>query len=170
LQYEEPLMAVAMNKFVPMENICSCNLLNLQDPSKLTLDRSSVQVSPLKESHIALVCSTWKFNMGNLTEPMIRNMVLNFPSYCVLDAEGRPVSWILTYESCAMGMLYTLPEHRRKGYAKVLVNVLAKKLHSEGYPVYCFIEEENQASYKLFTSLGFSEVPSFRNAWFSVNE
>ncbi|XP_053476129.1 glycine N-acyltransferase-like protein 3 [Ictalurus furcatus] len=67
---------------------------------------------------------------------------------CVLDSEGRPVSWILTYASCAMGMLYTMPEHRRKGYAKDLVTTMAKKLRSEGYPVYCFIEEENQLSYR----------------------
>lgn len=101
---------------------------------------------------------------------MIRNMLAHFPSHCVLDAEGKPVSWILTYTSCAMGMLYTLPEHRGKGYAKVLVSAMAKRLHAQGLPVYCFIEEENKVSYRLFKSLGFTEDPSYRVTWFAYND
>lgn len=97
-------------------------------------------------------------------------MISNFPSYCVLDADGRPVSWILTYDSCAMGMLYTLPEHRGKGYAKVLISSMAKRHQALGYPVYCFIEEENTISYRLFTSLGFTADPSYREGWFEFNE
>ncbi len=101
---------------------------------------------------------------------MIRNMLAHLPSCCVLDAEGKPVSWILTYASCAMGMLYTLPEHRGKGYAKVLVSTMAKRLHAEGYPVYCFIEEENVVSYGLFKNLGFTEDPSYRETWFTFGD
>lgn len=93
-------------------------------------------------------------------------MVKNFPSCCVLDAEGKPVSWVLTYASCAIGMLYTLPEHRGKGYARLVVSALAKRLYSEGYPVYCFIEEENTVSLQLFKRLGFTEVPLYRKTWF----
>lgn len=100
---------------------------------------------------------------------MIRRMISNFPSFCVLDADGRPVSWILTYDSCAMGMLYTLPEHRGKGYAKVLISNMAKRHHALGHPVYCFIEEENTVSYRLFTNLGFTEDPSYREGWFEFS-
>lgn len=136
----------------------------------MTLCRLPLRVSSLNESHSALVNSTWKFAMGECSEQFIRNMILHFPSSCVLDSEGRPVSWILTYASCAMGMLYTLPEHRQKGYAKALVTILSKKLHSEGYPVYCFIEEENQLSYRLFTSLGFTEDLSYGAAWLECDQ
>lgn len=101
---------------------------------------------------------------------MIRNMIANFPSCCVLDAEGKPVSWILTYASLAMGMLYTLPEHRGKGYAKAVISTMAKRLHAQDFPVYCFIEEENTISYKLFTNLGFTEDPFHRETWFAFND
>lgn len=128
--------------------------------------RSPLRVSSLNESHIALVNSTWKFGCGDFSDRYIREMIMNYPSCCVLDSEGRPVSWILTYTSGAMGMLYTMPEYRRKGYAKALVATLAKKLHSEGYPVFCFIELKNQASYRVFSSLGFTADPSYRATWF----
>ncbi|KAG7270878.1 hypothetical protein CRUP_012373 [Coryphaenoides rupestris] len=55
--------------------------------------------------------------------------------------------------------------HRGKGYAKAVVSCMARKLHAQGFPVYCNIEEENTASYRLFKSLGFIEDPSYRAAW-----
>ncbi|KAG7270879.1 hypothetical protein CRUP_012374 [Coryphaenoides rupestris] len=55
--------------------------------------------------------------------------------------------------------------HRRKGYAKAVVSCMARKLHAQGFPVYCYIDEENTASYRLFKSLGFIEDPSYRAAW-----
>lgn len=100
---------------------------------------------------------------------MIRDMIAHLPSRCVLDPEGRPVSWILTYACCAMGMLYTLPEHRGRGYAKALIGSMAKTLKAQGYPVFCFVEEENAVSYQLFTSMGFTEDPSHRQVWFGFN-
>lgn len=100
---------------------------------------------------------------------MIRNIITSFPSCCVLDAEAKPVSWILTHEYGALGMLHTLPEHRRKGYAKVLISTMAKRFHAQGYPVYCFVEEENVVSYSLLKSLGFTEDPSYRLTFSGFN-
>lgn len=129
----------------------------------------SLKMSSLNESHLGLVNSTWKFGNEHSIK-MIRNMILNFPSCCLLDSDGQPIAWILTYTSCAMGMLYTIPEHRGKGYAKALVTSMSRRLLSQGFPVYCFIEEENQVSYRLFTNLGFTEIPDYRAAWFAFND
>ncbi|KAL6487902.1 hypothetical protein MHYP_G00045280 [Metynnis hypsauchen] len=170
LCFEKTMKAIAANRGVTGTRLDVCHVMTLHDPSDLPTDRLSVQVSSLQESHAALVNSTWKFAVGELSERMIRNMILNFPSCCVLDSDGQPVAWILTYCDCAMGILYTMPEHRRKGYAKALVSIMAKKLHSKGYPVYCFIEEHNSLSHRLFASLGFTEDPSYRLTWYSFNE
>ncbi|XP_047668171.1 glycine N-acyltransferase-like isoform X2 [Tachysurus fulvidraco] len=167
LQHEEMIKAVAANKSVPINRIVVGHLMRLQDPSKLKVERSSFQMSSVKESHAALINSKWEFGTGERTEPLIRNMIRNFPSCCVLDSEGRPVSWLLSYPSCEMGVMYTLPEHRQKGYAKALVTILARKLHSDGYPVYCSINLENQPSYRLLTSLGFTRYLPY--AWFYFN-
>lgn len=127
-------------------------------------------LSSLDESHISLVNQKWKFSNSDVALRMIRNMITHFPTCCALDSEGKPVSWILTYASCAMGMLYTLPEHRGKGYAKAVISAMAKRLHAQDYPVYCFVEEENTISYNLFKSLGFTEDPSYRETWFGFND
>ncbi|KAM9476917.1 glycine N-acyltransferase-like protein 3 isoform 2-T2 [Clarias gariepinus] len=170
LCHKEMMNSVALNRGVPDIKNYEYHLLTLQDASNLKSERVSLQVSSLNESHIALVNSMWKFGMGQFSESFIRDTIMNFPSCCVLDSEGQPVLWILIDASCAIVMLYTLPEHRRKGYAKALVTIFAKKLHSEGYPVYCCIEEENKASYRLFTSLGFTADPSYRVNWVVCNQ
>ncbi|XP_062375833.1 glycine N-acyltransferase-like protein 3 isoform X2 [Sardina pilchardus] len=90
-------------------------------------------------------------------------------SCCIVDETGQPVSWMLLYDYCALGILYTKPEHRGKGYAKALIASMSKKLHAQGYPVYCFIEEDNDTSLRLFKNMGFTEDPSYRAIWFEFN-
>ncbi|XP_061601025.1 glycine N-acyltransferase-like protein [Cololabis saira] len=167
----EIVKAVALEMNVPCHKLAVCRMMILEDASKLpSLDCQGIKLSSLDESHEDLVNKTWKFGKNQGAVRMIHNMIANFPSCCVLDAEENPVSWILTYPSCAIGMLYTLPEHRGKGYAKALISCMAKRLKDRGYPVFCFIEEENQVSYKLFKGMGFTEDPSHRETWFGFND
>ncbi|XP_029377390.1 glycine N-acyltransferase-like protein 3 [Echeneis naucrates] len=127
------------------------------------------RISSLNDSHVDLVNKTWKFGGNEQGYKIVNNLISNFLSCCITDSQGQPVSWILLYDYCALGLLYTLPEHRGKGYAKVLISVMARRLHAEGYPVYCFIEEENVGSFRLFKNLGFVEDPTYRAAWFEFN-
>lgn len=150
----------------------SVHLMHLPDISHLnpvTVDRElESRITSLDLSHIDLVNNTWKYGRNERGYRNIKNLISNFHSCCIKDEQGQPVSWILTYDYCALGILYTLPEHRGKGYAKVLVCALAKKLHADGFPLFCFIEEDSTVSYKLFKSLGFTEDPSYRAAWYEI--
>ncbi|XP_069394448.1 glycine-N-acyltransferase-like protein 3 isoform X2 [Paralichthys olivaceus] len=126
------------------------------------------RISSLNLSHVDLVNKTWKFGGNEQGYNIIKHLICNFPTCCITDRQGEPVSWILVYDYGALGLLYTLPEHRGKGYAKVLVSTMAKRFNDEGHPVFCFIEEENMVSYRLFKNLGFTEDPSYRAKWFNV--
>lgn len=129
-----------------------------------------MQISSLNPSHVEMVNSTWKFGGNESGYRNIDNLIRNFPSCCLTDKHGQLVAWILMYDYCAIGMLYTLPEHRGKGYAKVLVSFMVKRVRAEGYPVYCYIEEDNEVSYRLFKNLGFINDPSYRAAWFVISQ
>ncbi|XP_017268382.1 glycine N-acyltransferase-like protein 3 [Kryptolebias marmoratus] len=164
---------VSLEKKVNHKGYTFVRLLYLPDTSNLlTSDVDSElesRISSLNLSHIDLVNKTWKFGGNEQGYRNIERLIGNFPSGCIVGVQGEPVAWILVYDYCALGILYTLPEHRGKGYAKALISTMAKRLHADGYPVYCFIEEENMVSYKLFKSMGFIEVPSYRAAWFQFN-
>ncbi|KFP36418.1 Glycine N-acyltransferase-like 3, partial [Chlamydotis macqueenii] len=103
-----------------------CRQPVLMDP-KLTL-------SYLDISHASLLSKTWSRG-GNLRcEKYLANLICCFPSVCVLDENGYPISWSLTDQFATMIHSYTLPEHRRKCYSRLVVTTLAKKLHSCGFP------------------------------------
>ncbi|XP_067901902.1 glycine N-acyltransferase-like protein 3 [Heterodontus francisci] len=143
-------------------------LMMLENPSDMPPQRTDFasRISNLHLSHAELVNRNWKFGGDDTGFRFVENAILNFPNCCLLDKAGNPVSWILTYPYCAMGLLYTVPEHRRKKYAEMLVTTLAKKMQDLGYPVYCTIEKTNHSSYTLFKKLGFKEVPGFTPMWF----
>ncbi|XP_029376424.1 glycine N-acyltransferase-like protein 3 [Echeneis naucrates] len=165
------LTAVASDKKIRSNRLSASRLLTLEDVSRLpSIDSSGISLGSLDESHLDLLNQTWKFGKGGAAKNMIRNMIVNFPSCCVLDADRKPVSWILTYSRCGMGMLHTLPEHRLKGYAKVVTITLARRLHAEGYPVYCSVEQEHEINIRVLKELGFTEVPSYRLTWFEFND
>lgn len=171
LCYQDVISSVAASRGVTGDKVSVCHVLKLEDPSNLPqIDSASVTLSSLNESHIPLVNKTWKFGDGKYSTKFIKNMICHFPSCCILGNDGQPVAWVLSYAHCAMGMLYTLPEHRQQGYAKIVISAMSQKLHRQGCPVFCFIEEENKVSFKLFTSLGFKEEPSFRATWFRFNQ
>ncbi|XP_047459654.1 glycine N-acyltransferase-like protein 3 [Mugil cephalus] len=149
------------------------HLLYLPDPNHLLMpsidSELESRISCLNLSHVELVNKTWKFGGNEKSYNIIENLISNFLTCCIMNDKGEPVSWILLYDYCAMGILYTLPEHRHKGYAKVLIGTMAKKLYAEGYPLYCYIEEDNTVSYKLFKSMGFFEDVNYRAAWYEFN-
>ncbi|KAK1170952.1 glycine N-acyltransferase-like protein 3 [Acipenser oxyrinchus oxyrinchus] len=164
---------LAVSKNTPSKIGSVMHVMMLRDVKRLPQLPSESDASPrlssLDESHAELVNKTWSFGGTEISYRSVKNYIQNFPNFCILDESGSPVAWILLYQHCALGLLYTLPECRRKGFARVLVTVMSKHLLSQGYPVYCFIEEGNEISYRLFQSLGFEEDPDYRAVWFELN-
>ncbi|XP_051504666.1 glycine N-acyltransferase-like protein 3 isoform X2 [Myxocyprinus asiaticus] len=164
-----PLMKeIAASRGVTMKGSSLVHLMTLPEPNQLPelMNSHLFRVSVLNVSHVDVVNKAWKYGGDEKGYKNILNLISHFPTCCITDENNQPVSWVLLYDYCAIGMLYTHPEHRGKGYAKALVTTMAKRLHSQNYPVYCFIEEYNQISYNLFTSLGFTEYPSYRAEWY----
>ncbi len=83
----------------------------------------SLKLSSLNESHLDLVtvAGIWLWR-----QQLMIKIWFWLPLLLCLDSNDQPVAWILTYASCALGMLYTLPEHRGKGYAKALVTIMSE--------------------------------------------
>ncbi|KAK6328389.1 hypothetical protein J4Q44_G00003670 [Coregonus suidteri] len=115
-------------------------------------------VSSLNETHIDLGGDEQCYRN-------IKHLISHFLTCCITD---KPVCWILLYDYCAIGR-YIVKGNRGQGLAKALVSSMSRRLYAQGYPVYCFIEEENTLSYSLFTNLGFTEDPQCRAAGYQFN-
>ncbi|NXA13397.1 GLYL3 protein, partial [Sapayoa aenigma] len=102
-------------------------VLSLRMDPKLTL-------AHLDTSHVSLLSKTWSRGGNTQCHKYLAKLVCCFPSVCVLDEHGYPLSWSLTDQFATMIHSYTLPEHRRKGYSRLVATTLAKTLHSCGFP------------------------------------
>lgn len=70
------------------------------------------------------------------------------PSVAAFE-EGNPVCWCLLHEEGSLGMLYTLPQYRRKGYALQVMVELCKRVLARGNTPFAYIVEDNVASQSL---------------------
>ena len=77
----------------------------------------------------------------------------------------HPVSWSLLSNYGHIILLYTLEEHRGKGYGKIVVLSLMEQVLEAGLVPVVEIAVGNVASVKLFTQLGFVESFPGSTSW-----
>ncbi|XP_058858133.1 glycine N-acyltransferase-like protein 3 [Acipenser ruthenus] len=138
----------------------SCILIH-HDPQSLPDVRTDVapRISSLRVTHAEIVNRSVKYGGSEHSLNYIKTCIQNLPSCCILDDNGSPISWALLDESCAIRMVFTLPEYRRVGYMKVVLATLARKVHMMGFPVHLSVEENNTASLHACKSMGFTLYP-----------
>uniref|UniRef100_K7FAA2 Glycine N-acyltransferase-like protein n=1 Tax=Pelodiscus sinensis TaxID=13735 RepID=K7FAA2_PELSI len=152
---------IAQTKGAKLDVLCYFIYFHL-DPSSLPEIRldPAVKLSSLDVSHVDLLNETWRFGGNEKSRKYLASLIRKFPSACLLDATGRPVSWLASDAFGALTHAYTLPQHRGHGYNRVLSNVMAKRLHSLGYLSYGFVAVENFLMQRLQERQGFQRLPS----------
>uniref|UniRef100_A0A670IXH5 Glycine N-acyltransferase-like protein n=1 Tax=Podarcis muralis TaxID=64176 RepID=A0A670IXH5_PODMU len=114
--------------------------------------------SSLNSSHIDLLDETWHFGGSEHSRRYLANMVQCFPSTCILDSNGHPISWIIMESLGTLRHGYTLPSHRRRGYSSMVQRAQARRVHAAGFPVYGLVALDNTPQQKLLVSLGFQRL------------
>lgn len=127
-------------------------------------DTSLLMSSPPRLTHLSvadadLLNRTWSRGGNEQCLRYIANLISCFPSVCVRDDKGNPVSWSLTDQFATMCHGYTLPEHRRKGYSRLVAVMLARKLQSRGFPSQGNVLDDNTASISLLKSIRAEFLP-----------
>ncbi|XP_045452460.1 uncharacterized protein LOC123661546 [Melitaea cinxia] len=82
-----------------------------------------------------------------------------------LFKNGELVAWSFIKEMGALGHLYTLENHRRKGYGELVLKLISNALLKEKKYVYAFCVAGNTAASNLYEKLGFANV--FDVEWLS---
>lgn len=152
---------------------CTMYTYDLEHAPDSVLAPAGYEVGTLDESDIDTVLGAWTYGTPEL-RPWVASLIVHRPTVAVRSSsdnnENRLVGWMVRYDDGSCGMLYTDPEHRRKGVAKVIVKAMAHTLAAAGVPVmYVSITVENEASMSLFSSLGF-EPADGRLAWIRVQD
>ncbi|XP_019376501.1 PREDICTED: glycine N-acyltransferase-like protein 3 isoform X2 [Gavialis gangeticus] len=158
----ETSIAVARSKQVDVK-VSSFQMVIHLDPDTLPDVRLQMDPAPrlayLDISHASLLSETWSRGGTEQCRRYLANLICCFPSICVLDDNGQPISWGLTDQFATMIHGYTLLEHRRKGYNRLVATTLAKKLHSQGFPAQGNVLEKNVPSITLLKSMNAQFLP-----------
>lgn len=133
-----------------------------------------VVIRPLTQTDAELVNSKWEYKSDGSLE-MIQKMIATSEAKggCVgLAVNGTLVSWMLRYLDGSIGMLFTDENHRRKGYAAVVVNGAVSNIRSKSQQdiedndcidmdrdrMISYIVDSNEASKNLYRKLGWKRV------------
>ena len=81
--------------------------------------------------------------------------------------DGKPICWCLLHLEKSLGMLYTEPEHRHKGYALEVMTALCNMVIAQGDIPYAYIVTDNVASQNLATKYNLQRVK--RADYFLIN-
>ena len=73
-----------------------------------------------------------------------------------LKENNQVVSWIVYCPPSGMGRFFTLEEYRRRGYGKLTIQYMAKRLVQAGYHPVAHAAVNNSAFIALFESLDFT--------------
>ncbi|KAJ7346034.1 hypothetical protein JRQ81_001984 [Phrynocephalus forsythii] len=137
----------------------------LQDPlhvsGTVAMSDSEVKHSSIDSCHAALLNETWSVGGNEQSLQYLTQLIHHFPSSCLMDAEGCPISWVLLDQFGCLTHAYTMPAHRGKGYIQVVMAELAKTLQAMDYPVYGDVLERNSAMQRALQCLGANLPPCF---------
>ncbi len=90
------------------------------------------------------------------TEDVVELLTMHPSSALFVD--NKPVCWCLLHLEKALGMLYTLTEHRKKGYALEVMTDITNKVIAQGDIPYASIVKGNVASENLATKYNLQYV------------
>lgn len=90
----------------------------------------------------------------------IADMIQYHPNYCLgIECNNKLVACILRYRSGEIGMLYVDIDHRRRGYASILIQECMRRLRNfeDADCAETYIMDGNDASQATFSALGWKQ-------------
>lgn len=115
----------------------------------------------LTTEHLNLIDSTWPYNYPSSDTYFEFLINLNYGYGLYLNNDL--ISWVLISEAGTLLHLYTVEEHRRKGYAEVLLKMVSNDLLKDGRVVIAYCVPDNYNASKLYIKAGF--VPAEDVTW-----
>ncbi|XP_077176828.1 glycine N-acyltransferase-like protein 3 isoform X1 [Paroedura picta] len=130
------------------------------DPNKMQARQldPSLRLSTLNSSHVDLLNETWAYGGSKHSRGYLAALVRSFPNSCILDSNGRLVSWSILDPFGALAHGYTLPEYRGQGYITIINKDLAMRVHALGYPVYGNVALDNERMQNLNELWGYQRL------------
>ncbi|XP_025923386.1 glycine N-acyltransferase-like protein 3, partial [Apteryx rowi] len=153
------LCEAAAAKGLPLRTYPYQALLSPGPPQPRVPVPPGLRLAPVSPAHVPLLNATWGFGGNVLSRRFLASLVQDFPSACLLDPRGRPVSWSLVDPLGCVSHGYTVPAWRGQGLSGLTLGALGRVLHARGYPIYCGVLPDNTPSLRAVRAAGFLPQP-----------
>ncbi|XP_059475506.1 uncharacterized protein LOC132196703 isoform X2 [Neocloeon triangulifer] len=121
-----------------------------------------IRVGPLNEHYLDIVCNNWPHYDFQYRPVILKMLQLNHSTgVFVRNAEGEEIlaSMVLQTEYGGVGILQTLPNYQRKGYAEIATLSLTKILgRQQKIMVHAYVLFQNDKAERLFEKCGFDVI------------
>lgn len=144
-----------------------CVMMYLPDEAKEAYMLEENELDALSESDLEIVNHYYTYK-DEESYAYLKDCILKNPSSVIRNEAGEPLSWALLREDGSLGVMYTLPEARKMGYALKVSKDLISKTLKRGLTPYVHIRVENEASIALAKGLGM--VKWGEVLWFGIEK
>ncbi|XP_006214972.1 glycine N-acyltransferase-like [Vicugna pacos] len=129
------------------------------------IHQKMLKPSSLDPTHAVWVNKFWSFGGNERSQRFIERCIRTFPSFCLLEPQGTPVSWVLMDQTGEMRMAGTLPEYRGQGLITYVGCAHLQGLDKLGFPLYSHVDRANYIVQKVCFNLQAIRVPCDWNQW-----
>lgn len=113
----------------------------------------------LKPYHAQLVYEHWAYKLDTTVDNIARDIEQLPTAGVFLRENNQLVTWMMNHPSLGMSRLYTAEDHRRRGYASLVLQYLAIKMVKAGYMPISNVVVGNVPSRAMFKhTFGFKHV------------
>lgn len=124
------------------------------------IGRATHRVRPLEPRHARLVARHWSHGGPDAAE-YLRGRIKDGPA-CAVFEKGRPVSWALMQDDGQLGVMFTLPRARGRGYAKSVALGLSRAVRARGRTPFLYTLQSNKPAQRLAEKIGFHRWGDYR--------
>ncbi|OXA56467.1 uncharacterized protein LOC118435349 [Folsomia candida] len=153
------IFEVSVNKKGNVAEFHPCKIfwMDVEDAEKIEIlspeDDPSLRIQRLDvDKGVTFMTSTWKFAKPGTAMVMARNISRNESGAVYID--GEPVCAAMTMPFGMVSALYTLPNHRQKGYANLAMKFVFKELAKNGIIPASGVDMRNAGSFAFHQKLG----------------
>ncbi|XP_065349622.1 uncharacterized protein LOC135945708 [Cloeon dipterum] len=149
--------------FNVVEGECYLHYISAEEAAQFKLPDlpENVRVGPLEEQHLQILCDNWRHYDPDY-KPVNLHLIKHNATVGVFEKneQGEEIlaSMVLHCEYGAVGLLQTLPEYRRKGYAAIALAHISRIMGQNGYMPYGTVLTFNEMSSQLFKKFGFKQL------------
>ncbi|KAJ8717749.1 hypothetical protein PYW07_005679 [Mythimna separata] len=110
----------------------------------------------LTNKYVDLVDTTWPHRYPS--SPTYFELLIDNKYGYGLSLNNTLICWLLINESGNLLHMYTVKEHRQKGYAELLLKLVSNILIEDGMPVSAYCLADNFNAIKLYNKAGFDRI------------